>query len=200
MRDNRRMLEAAERLVALARETGMTYHLGFGMIWLGRAMAVEGAVRRGLEAVAEGRDILLKLGELATLDLYEHCAAAAYLEAGRIDNGLAIVEQMIEKCAAGGVRLYEADLHRLKGELLLAAGASMTDAEDSFRTAITIAQRRQAKSWELRATLSLARLLMKQGHRDEARIMLAEMYSWFTEGFDTHDLKEAKALLDELNT
>ncbi|MBV8357955.1 MAG: hypothetical protein JO189_08470 [Deltaproteobacteria bacterium] len=194
MRDDRRMLEAAQRAVALARESGMTHQLGIGMIWLGRAMVVEGAVERGIEAVAEGREILIKLGELAFLDWYEHCAAAAYLEAGRTENGLAIVEEMIDKCAAGGVRLYEADLHLLKGELLLASGAPMTDAEDSFRKAIIIAQRQQAKSWELRATLSLARLLIKQGRRDEARSMLTEIYDWFTEGFDTADLKDANEL------
>jgi predicted ATPase len=97
------------------------------------------------------------------------------------------------------VRFFEADLHRLKGELLLASGAPMTDAEDCFRTAITIAQRQQAKSWELRASLSLARLLMKQGRHAQARAMLAEIYNWFTEGFDTADLTDAKALLDELS-
>ena len=96
------------------------------------------------------------------------------------------------------MRFYEAELHRLKGELLLAADAQMADAENCFREAINTAQRQQAKSWELRATLSLARLLMKQRRRDEARSMLAEIYDWFTEGFDTADLKDAKALLDEL--
>jgi class 3 adenylate cyclase/tetratricopeptide (TPR) repeat protein len=199
MRDNRRMLEAAERMTALARESGITAQLGIGMIWLGRAMAAEGGVERGIKTVAEGRNILLGLGELALLDLYEHCAITAYLEAGRTDEGLTIVERLIEECAAGGVRLFEADLHRLKGELLLAAGAPISDAEDPFRKAITIAQRQQAKSWELRATLSLARLLMKQGCRDEAHAMLAEIYNWFTEGFDTADLKEAKGLLEQLS-
>jgi tetratricopeptide (TPR) repeat protein len=198
MRNNRRMLEAAERLVALTRESGVTSYLGVGLIWLGMARAIEGAVERGIEAVAEGSDILLKLGELAVLDMNEHTAAAAYLEGGRIDEGLAIVERLIEECAAGGVRFYEAELHRLKGELLLAADAQMADAENCFREAINTAQRQQAKSWELRATLSLARLLMKQRRRDEARSMLAEIYDWFTEGFDTADLKDAKALLDEL--
>ena len=199
MRDNRPMLEAGERLVTLARESGSTYFLGGGMIWLGRARAVEGAFNRGMEAIAEGREILIGLGELATLDMNEHNAATAYLEAGRTDEGLAIVEGTIEKCVAGGVRIYEADLHRLKGEFLLAAGAQMTDAEDSFRKAITIAQRQQAKSWELRATLSLTRLLMKQNRRDEARRTLTDIYNWFTEGFDTADIKEAKALLNELS-
>jgi len=128
----------------------------------------------------------------------EHTAAAGYLEAGKTDEGLTIVERLIEECRADGVRFYEADLHRLKGELLLAAGAPMTDAEDSFRTAITVARRQQAKSWELRATLSLTRLLMKQNRRDEARRTLTDIYNWFTEGFDTADLKDAKALVEEL--
>ena len=173
--------------------------LGIGMIYMGRAMAAEGSIDRAIEAVAEGRDILRALGNLVNLDLHGQLAATAYLEEGKTEKGLAIVEGAIEQCAAGGVRTFEAELHRLKGELLLVAGAPMTDAEDSFRGAVTIAQRQQAKSWELRATMSLARLLMKQGRRDEAQTMLAEIYNWFTEGFDTADLKDAKALLDELS-
>src|SRR5215471_1036468 len=101
-------------------------------------MAVEGAVERGIKAVAEGRDILLERGEVAILDLNEHSAAAAYLAAGKTEEGLAIVERLIEEFAAGGVRYHEAEVHRLKGELLLASGAPTTDAEDSFRKAITI--------------------------------------------------------------
>jgi predicted ATPase len=198
MRDNRRMLEAAQKAVALARESGITIQLGIGMICLGTAMALAGDIEPGIEAVIEGRDILLKLGELAFLDEHEYFAATAYLQAGKAEEGLAIVERLIDECASGGVRFYDGDLHRLRGELLLAAGASMTDAENCFRTAISIAQRQQAKSWELRATLSLTLLLMKQTRHEEARAMLAEIYNWFTEGFDTADLKDAKALLDQL--
>jgi predicted ATPase len=83
--------------------------------------------------------------------------------------------------------------------LLLQNASRTTEAESCFREAIEIAQRQQAKSWELRATISLARLLAKMGKRAEARAILAEIYGWFTEGFDTADLKDAKALLDELN-
>jgi hypothetical protein len=169
------------------------------MIWLGRAMAVEGAVERGTKAVAEGRDILLERGEVAVLDLNEHSAAAAYLAAGKTEEGFAIVERLIAEFAAGGVRYHEAEVHRLRGELLLASGAQTTDVEGSFRNAISIAQRQQAKSWELRATLSLARLLIKECRRDEARSVLTEIYNWFSEGFDTADVKDAKALLDELS-
>jgi predicted ATPase len=93
----------------------------------------------------------------------------------------------------------EPDLHRVKGELLLMHDAtSAADAEQCFRTAIEHAQQHNAKSWELRATTSLARLLAHEGRRNEARAMLAEIYNWFTEGFDTADLKDAKALLEEL--
>jgi predicted negative regulator of RcsB-dependent stress response len=97
-------------------------------------------------------------------------------------------------------RQYEAEIHRLKGELLLKQDDSnATEAQNWFEQAIEIARSQSGKSLELRATLSLARLLVKQAKRDEARAMLAEIYDWFTEGFDTADLKDAKALLDELN-
>ena len=95
--------------------------------------------------------------------------------------------------------LYEAALYRLLGELLTRTNADER-AEAAFRNAIDIANRRSSKSWELRASTSLARLLAKQARRDEARAMLAEIYGWFTEGLDTADLKDAKALLNELGS
>jgi predicted ATPase len=99
-----------------------------------------------------------------------------------------------------GQRCYEARLHHLKGQLLLMQSSSNAEqAEGCFRTAIEVARRQSAKLFELSATTSLARQLARQYHRDEARAMLAEIYGWFTEGFDTADLKEAKALLDELS-
>jgi predicted ATPase len=99
-----------------------------------------------------------------------------------------------------GARYCEAELHRLRGELKLGEKHSnVQTAQHCYREAVEVAQGQGAKSWELRATTSLARLLAKQGRRDEARAMLAEIYGWFTEGFDTADLKEAKALLDELS-
>jgi predicted ATPase len=96
--------------------------------------------------------------------------------------------------------IYEAETHRLKGELLLKQDDSNTaEAQRCFQRAIQIASRQSAKSFELRATTSLARLLAEQNRREEARTMLAEIYNWFTEGFDTADLKEAKSLLDQLS-
>jgi predicted ATPase len=109
-------------------------------------------------------------------------------------------EEGFASVAKSGEQIASPSLHQVKGELLLAQNPSdIAEAEQCFRTAIEIARRQSARSEELRATTSLARLLAKQGRRDEARRVLAEIYNWFTEGFDTADLKDAKALLDELN-
>ena len=98
-----------------------------------------------------------------------------------------------------GERFYEAEVYRLKGALLLQdAPASQEEAEAHFQQALDVARRQQAKSWELRAAMSLARLWQRQGKRAEARELLAPVYGWFTEGFDTADLQEAKALLEAL--
>jgi predicted ATPase len=124
--------------------------------------------------------------------------------AGQVDKGFAILAKAMALIESTGERFWEAELYRLKGELTLKrpeAGSDPTvkeEAESCFWQAIEVARRQSAKSWELRATTSLARLLAKQGRRDEARSMLAEIYGWFTEGFDTRDLKDAKALIDEL--
>jgi len=121
--------------------------------------------------------------------------------AGYLDDGLSALREAQaaadehENCA------FEADIHRLKGDLLLRQNDSnAAEAQSCFQRAIEIARNQSAKSWELRATTSLARLLNEQGKHDEARTMLAEIYGWFTEGFGTADLKDAKALLDELRT
>ena len=127
--------------------------------------------------------------------------AEAYLAAGRPREGLEAVSEGLELVQRTGARIFEAEMRRLKGELLLMGDQStVVEAARCFGDAIEVARRQGAKSLELRATMSLARLLTKQGRRDEARTMLAEIYNWFAEGFDTADLKDAKALLDELQT
>ena len=117
---------------------------------------------------------------------------------GEIDEAMRMLRDALVTVESTGERHYEVELHQLKGELLRTRDQAEDQAEQSFRTAIRIAQSQSAKSSELRATMSLARMLAKQGRRDEARAMLAEIYNWFTEGFDTADLKDAKALLEEL--
>lgn len=125
--------------------------------------------------------------------------AEAYVKAGQIEEGLAALKEVLDFVEKTEERCYEAEMRRFKGGLLLMKGESEAKVEDCFHQAIEIARRQQAKSWELRATMSLARLWQKQGKKKEARKRLAEIYDWFTEGFDTPDLKDAKALLEELS-
>ena len=121
------------------------------------------------------------------------------METGRLDDGLSALTEALAAADEHEIRHYEPEMHRLRGELLLRQDHSnAAEAQNCFQRAIEIARKQSAKSLELRATMSLARLLVKQGRRDEARTMLVEIYGWFTEGFDTSDLKDAKALLDEL--
>jgi predicted ATPase len=120
-------------------------------------------------------------------------------QAGQREAGLTLLAEALAAVDDTGERRWEAELHRLKGELLLARSAEHdTEAETCFRQALDIARQQQAKSWELRAATSLSRLWQQQGKHAAARQLLAEVYGWFTEGFDTADLQEAKALLEEL--
>jgi predicted ATPase len=118
-----------------------------------------------------------------------------------VAQGLNAVAEALAIMDKTGERYYEAELYRLKGELLLQAGEGqqVLEAEAGFHQALSVARRRQAKFLELRAAMSLSRLWQRQGKRNAARPLLAEVYSWFTEGFDTADLQEAKALLEELS-
>jgi len=121
-----------------------------------------------------------------------------YLAFGEVNEGLKIANEATEFVHETDERFWEAEIHRQKGELLQMKGAE-EEAETSFKKAISVAQDQEAKSWELKATISLSRLLPSQGKKEEARQVLSEIYAWFTEGFDTADLKEAKTLLDELS-
>ena len=125
--------------------------------------------------------------------------AEAYGTLGEPEAGLAVLTEALTLIETTGERWYEAELHRLKGALLLQQSSdNQAEAESCFHHALAIAQNQQAKSLELRAATSLARLWQRQGKIQEARDLLAPIYNWFTEGFDTLDLKDAKALLDEL--
>ena len=126
--------------------------------------------------------------------------AEAYRKAGKAAAGLTLVAETLAHAETTGECWWQAELCRLQGELLLQTGGKreMLEAEESFHLALTVARRQQAKSLELRAAMSLSRLWQQQGKRVEARQLLAEVYGWFTEGFDTADLQEAKALLAEL--
>jgi predicted ATPase len=122
--------------------------------------------------------------------------AEVYGRAAKPEHGLWILEELQEIIDRTGARFWEAELYRLKGSLLLLQGdGKMQEAEQNLLRAIDIAGRQQAKSWELRATISLARLWQQQGRHNDAYRLLAKVYGWFTEGFDTPDLKAARELL-----
>ena len=123
----------------------------------------------------------------------------ALWKAGQTEKGLATVEEALSFADETGERFLEAEMHRLKGELLLEQGKVEDEAEECFCRALEVARRQGAKSLELRAAISLSRLRQKQGKQDDAHEMLSEIYGWFTEGFGTADLKDAKALLEELS-
>jgi predicted ATPase len=124
--------------------------------------------------------------------------ALAQAKNGDLEGALALVHEAIQTAAETEEHLFEAELHRFRGELLIKSGCpDMASAE--FDRALTIAREQQARMWELRAAMSIARLWGEQGRRMQALDLLAPVYGWFTEGFDTADLKEAKALLDYLH-
>jgi predicted ATPase len=130
---------------------------------------------------------------------YLSLLAQAYAYVEQIEDGLNTLDEALTLAEKHDERWCEAELHRLQGQLLLQQSPdNATEAETYFHQAIAIAQNQSAKSWELRAATSLAQLWHSQGKRQEAYDLLAPVYSWFTEGFDTADLKDAKALLDEL--
>jgi predicted ATPase len=122
------------------------------------------------------------------------------MKADRLDDALSTVTEALDAVGQQEERYYEPDIHRIRGEVLLRQDHSnIRQAEECFRRAIEIARQQSGKSLELRATMSLARLLRDTGRRDEARMMLGDIYNWFAEGFDTADLKDARSLLDELS-
>jgi predicted ATPase len=163
-------------------------------------MAEQGRHEEGIAQIQEGLAAYSATGAELTRSRGLCLLAQGCMEAGRLDDGLSALNEALRVCNAQEERNWESEIHRLEGELLLRQDdANTAEAQISFEQAIEIARQQSAKSWELRATVSLARLLASQGRRDEAGEKLAEIYNWFTEGFDTADLKDAKALLDELS-
>jgi predicted ATPase len=187
-------------LRALAVERGFALWLGVGTVFQGWALAAQGQVEEGITQLRQGMADFLATGAEGVVGVY-HLAllSETYGHAGQAEAGLTVLAEALTLVDKIGERHYEAELHRLKGALLLAQSTEPhQEAEVCFHQALTIARRQQAKSWELRAATSLAQLWQQQGKWAEARELLAPIYGWFTEGFDTADLQEAKALLKGL--
>jgi class 3 adenylate cyclase/predicted ATPase len=190
----------SESLIALCAEYELTNWLAVATIFHGWAMVEQGRAQEGIAQIQEGLANTRATGMSGTNRPYWlSLLAEACGETGRCDEGLSALREALATADEHENRHYEAEMHRLKGELLVKQDDSnAAEARNCFERAVEFARRQSAKSLELRATMSLARLLAKQGRRDEAHAILCEIYHWFTEGFDTADLKDAKALLDEL--
>jgi predicted ATPase len=187
----------AEALCALAGEQGIAFFLAFGTVLRGWVLAVQGQSDAGIVQMCEGMAACRTTGAEADRPYFLALVAEAYGRGRRYDEGLAMLEEALALVDQSEERYWEAEIHRLKGELLLARSAeNQVEAEACWHKALEVARRQGAKSLELRAAMSLSRLWQRQGKRTEAYELLAPVYGWFTEGFDTTDLQEAKALLE----
>jgi class 3 adenylate cyclase/predicted ATPase len=199
-RDWPAMQREAEAAIALCTEQGFEAILAQSTMHRGIALVAQGRTQEGIALIQHGSAASQATGARLFRSHFLTYLARAFLTAGRFEEGLTAAAKAIAITGETGESLEEAMMLRLKGELLLALDSSNAAAADrSFREAIEVSRRQSTRLFELEATTSLARLLAKQGKRGEARAMLAEIYNWFSEGFDTADLKDAKALLDELS-
>jgi predicted ATPase/class 3 adenylate cyclase len=193
------MQEQIEAAMALEHKHGFVNFLGGKMTMAGWLLVEQGNVEEGFAQIYQGLDLYASQGVKIGLDVNLALLAQAYGKTGRAMEGLRVLDEALAATRNNAEYYYEAELYRLKGELLLqSAPENEQEAESCFRQAIDIARHQQAKSLELRATTSLARWWQTQGKRPEARQILTEVYSCFTEGFETRDLQEAKALIEAL--
>jgi len=190
--------DMAEKAIALSREHGFSFFLGGAFGPMGWVLAEEGQLEEGINKIHDGLEILKNIGSWLLYQQELYLLAETYLKAVKISEGLAVVEETLAMARDKGFWLDEPEIHRLKGELLLLGDSPINEAEICFWRAIEIARRLKAKSWELRATMSLCRLWRSQGKGQQAKALLSDIYNWFTEGFGYTDLQEAKALLEDL--
>ncbi len=205
----------AEAAITLSHEHGFPTWLTYGTVLQGWALAMQGQGERGIAQIHQGMATAWDMGTEMARSHFLALLAEAYGKTGQSEEGLSALAEALDFVEKTGERVYEAELYRLGGELLLRMGEEekgragdeksfphspilpfpLSSPEACFHKAIDIARRQSAKSLELRAVVSLSRLWQQQGKQQEAHQMLAEIYGWFTEGFDTKDLQEAKALL-----
>jgi predicted ATPase len=187
-----------DELIALADEKGASYFKALGTAVRGWLFAVTGKASDAVCAITTGIALLRSTGAALYEPRHLSFLAMAYAELGQLDDAWRCIDDAIER-ERSREKWCEAEVNRIAGEIAIKSPASDPEkAEAYFDRALALARQQQAKSWELRAAMSMARLLRDQGKREEACDLLAPVYNWFTEGFDTLDLKEAKALLVEL--
>jgi predicted ATPase/DNA-binding SARP family transcriptional activator len=196
-RDVRALKNYADELMELSTEKGFAGWYETGGCFYGEALALLGQVSEGIVRIRTGMAANESIGVSCSIIGSHRSLAEAQAKGEHPEYGLSTLAEALVLVEEKGERHWEAELHRLRGELMLMQDNDV-EAEASFQQAIAIAQRQQAKSWELRATISLARLWQNKGRVDKAREVLGEIYNWFSEGFDTYDLKATRSLLEEL--
>jgi class 3 adenylate cyclase/tetratricopeptide (TPR) repeat protein len=189
---------AAEEEIAIATEQGFPLWHACGTLHKAAGMLLQGRREEALPLLQKGLTAFRATGAGVRVPYYLGILGDAYIQAGNFEEALRCFDEALATVEKNDDRFQEAELHRLKGELLLAQSGDPSAAEACFQQALATAVRQQSKAWELRAALSLARLRQRQGHRDEARAVLVAVYGTFTEGFTTPDLIDARALLEGL--
>lgn len=197
--DTPTMDDWSDQLVAVTTEQGFPYYRALGTIYRGWVEVANGNVAEGMSLLRSGSSASRATGAEVWMSYHIALLARACEIAGQIKECLSLLDDAFQIVARNGTRWLEAELYRHKGQLLLRQQGHSETAEELFRKALSIAEQQGAKLWELRATASLAQLRRDQGRNAEARDLLTPVYAWFTEGFDTADLKHAKALLEELS-
>jgi len=198
LRENAALGGRVEQLVAVTTEQGFPFWRAQGAIYGGWAKVKAGDVKEGMSLLRSGTAAYRATGAEVWTPHFIALLSGACEIAGQMGEALTLLSEALRIVERTGERWFAAELNRRKGQLLLRQGHAEA-AEELYGKALSIAQEQEAKLWELRAAVSLAGLRRDQGRLGEACELLAPVYGWFTEGFDTPDLKEAKALLDELS-
>jgi predicted ATPase len=194
--------EVAEAAAAIATEYGFSFWLASSRLMRGWALAEQGAAADGIAELRQGLAGWAAVGSVTYQTYHLALLAEALGRDGQVGEALGVLADALARMHSSGERFHGAELHRLRGEFLLRQGTAegaCRDAEACFLRALAVARRQQARSLELRAAMSLTRLYQKQGRQADARPALAACYGWFTEGFDTADLREARALLEQVS-
>jgi len=192
--------EHLEELVVLAEEKGAPFRKAEGVLRRGYILTLTGEATKAVEVVRSGIDLWRSAGSTIFTPEHEFMLAIAHADSGQFDDAWRCIDKAMTAMRATKERWCEAEAHRVAGEIALKSPQrDLAKAQAYFEHSLSVARAQQAKSWELRAAMSLARLLRDQGKRQTARDLLAPIYDWFTEGFDTNDLRKAKALLGELH-
>jgi class 3 adenylate cyclase/predicted ATPase len=192
--------ERLKELVILAEEKGAPFRKAEGVLRRGYVLTLTGEATKAVEMITSGIDLWRSAGSTIFTPEHEFMLAIAHADSGQFDNAWRCIDKAMAAMHATKERWCEAEAHRVAGEIALKSPRrDVAKAQAYFEHSLTVARAQQAKSWELRAAMSLARLLSDQGKRQTARDLLAPVYDWFTEGFDTSDLRKAKALLGELH-